>query len=89
MIYICENVNKIEKLYGRFIKHLIQMQSEGITVEYVKKGEVILNGKRYRPFYRENTMSYDPIGWRYENDQPYIVFNGYDIKPLIRYLKGF
>lgn len=86
MIYICNNTSKIDKLWGRFIKHLLQMQDAGITVEYVRKGEVILNGKRYKPFYRENTMSYDPIGWTYEDGQPYIVFTGYDIKPLIDYL---
>lgn len=88
MIYICSNKGKIDKLWGRFINHLLQMQNEGISVEYVRKGEVILNGKRYEPFYRENTMSYAPIGWKYEDGQPYIVFTGYDIKPLINYLKG-
>lgn len=88
MIYICSNKGKIDKLWGRFIKHILQMQNEGISVEYIRKGEVILNGKRYEPFYRENTMSYDPIGWKYEDGQPYIVFMGYDIQPLITYLKN-
>lgn len=47
---------------------------------------MILNGKRFEPVYKENTMSWEPIGWRYEPGQNYITFVGYDISPLIKYL---
>ena len=55
-------------------------------MEYVRKGEVILNGKRFKPVYKENTMSWEPMGWGYEPWQNYITFIGYDISPLIKYL---
>lgn len=87
MIYICSKQSKIDKLWGRFIKHLQELNSAGIKVEYIRKGEVVLNGKRYKPVYMENTMSWEPIGWRYERGQQYITFTGYDISPLVEYLK--
>ena len=87
MIYTCSKQGKIDRLWGVFLGHLIQMQNAGIKVEYVRKGEVILNGKRYKPVYRENTMSYEPIGWRYEKQ--YIILTGHNIQPLIDYLKPF
>lgn len=85
MIYICSKQGKIDKLWGRFIKHLVELQEAGIKVEYIRKGEVVLNGKRYQPMYMENTMRWEPIGWHYE--KKYITFTGYDIQPLIDYLK--
>lgn len=88
MIYICSKQGKIDKLWGRFIKHLLELQDAGIRVEYVRKGEVLLNGKRFKPIYMENTMRWEPMGWKYEPGIPYIVFTGYDIEPLISYLKG-
>lgn len=60
--------------------------SAGIKVEYIRKGEVVLNGKRYSPVYMENTMRWEPMGWQYEGGQNYITFTGYDISPLVRYL---
>lgn len=86
MNYICSKQGKIDKLWGRFIKHLLELEAAGIKVEYIRKGEVILNGKRFEPVYKENTMSWEPIGWRYEPGQNYIMFTGYDISPLIKYL---
>lgn len=86
MNYICSKQGKIDKLWGRFIKHLLELEAAGIKVEYIRKGEVILNGKRFEPVYKENTMSWEPIGWRYEPGQNYITFVGYDISPLIKYL---
>lgn len=86
MNYICSKQDKIDKLWGRFIKHLLELEAAGIKVEYIRKGEVILNGKRFDPVYMENTMSWKPIGWRYEPGQNYITFTGYDISPLIKYL---
>lgn len=83
MNYICSKQGKIDKLWGRFIKHLLEMQEAGIKVEYVRKGEIILNGMRYEPVYMENTMDYKPIGRR----EPYVPHTGYDIQPFIRYLK--
>lgn len=87
MNYICSKQGKIDRLWGCFIKHLTEMQKAGIEVEYIRKGEVILNGKRFAPLYCENTMSYDPIGWMYERG--YICFTGHDITPLIKYLVQF
>lgn len=86
MNYICSKQEKIDKLWGRFIKHLLELEAAGIKVEYIRKGEVILNGKGFDPVYMENTMSWKPIGWRYEPGQNYITFAGYDISPLIKYL---
>lgn len=86
MNYICSKQGKIDKLWGRFIKHLLELEAAGIKVEYVRKGEVILNGKRFKPVYKENTMSWEPMGWGYEPGQKYITFVGYDISPLIKYL---
>lgn len=86
MNYICSKQGKIDKLWGRFIKHLLELEAAGIKVEYVRKGEVILNGKRFKPVYKENTMSWEPMGWGYEPGQNYITFTGYDISPLIKYL---
>lgn len=86
MNYICSKQGKIDKLWGRFIKHLLELEAAGIKVEYVRKGEVILNGKRFKPVYKENTMSWEPMGWGYEPWQNYITFIGYDISPLIKYL---
>lgn len=86
MNYICSKQGKIDKLWGRFIKHLLELEAAGIQVEYIRKGEAILNGKRFEPVYKENTMSWEPIGWRYEPGQNYITFVGYDISPLIKYL---
>lgn len=85
MNYICSKQSKIDKLWGRFIKHLIELRESGVKVEYVRKGEVILDGKRYNPVYMENTMSWEPVGWRYQRN--YITFTGYDIQPLITYLQ--
>lgn len=85
MIYICSKQSKIDKLWGRFIKHLIELRESGVKVEYVRKGEVILDGKRYKPCYMENTMDWEPIGWHYQRN--YITFTGYDIQPLITYLQ--
>jgi len=81
MIYICSKQGKIDRLWGVFIKHLLQMQDAGIKVEYVRKGEVVLNGKRYKPVYFENTMRYEPIGG--STGENYIVLTGHDIQPLI------
>lgn len=89
MIHICSNQSKADRLWGVFIKHLIEMQKAGIEVEYVKKGEVILNGKRYEPVYHDKTMSYNPIAWRYERGQNYIVLTGHNIQPLVDYLVKF
>jgi len=83
MNYICSKQGKIDKLWGRFIKHLLELKAAGIQVDYIRKGEVILNGKRFSPVYMENTMRWEPIGWKYEKS--YIVFTGYDISPLIKY----
>lgn len=84
MIYICSKQGKIDKLWGRFIKHLIELQEAGIKVEYVRKGEVILDGKRYEPMCMENTMRWEPM----DKKEPYISCTGYDIRPLIDYLKS-
>ena len=84
MIYICSKQGKIDKLWGRFIKHLTELQEAGIKVEYVRKGEVILDGKRYEPMYMENTMSWMPL----DKKEPYIACTGYSIQPLIDYLKS-
>ena len=84
MIYICSKQGKIDKLWGRFIKHLIELQEAGIKVEYVRKGEVILDGKRYEPMYMENTMSWEPL----DKKEKYISCTGYNIQPLIDYLKS-
>ena len=81
--YICEKRGKIDRLWGVFIQHIIQMQEAGIKVEYVKKGEVVLNGKRYYPLYFENTMRYEPIGKGGGN----VVLTGHNIQPLIDYLR--
>lgn len=43
MNYICSKQGKIDRLWGCFIKHLTEMQKAGIEVEYIRKGEVILN----------------------------------------------
>lgn len=83
MVYICSKRGKIDRLWGVFIKHLLQIADAGITVEYVKKGEVILNGKRYEPIYFENTMRYEPIG---RSEKP-IILIGHDIQPLIERMK--
>ena len=85
MIYICSKQEKIDRCWGVFIRHLLQMQDAGIRVEYERKGEVTLNGKRYKPVYFENTMRYEPIGWNYKGK--YIVLTGHDIQPLMDYLK--
>lgn len=85
MKYICSKQGKIDKLWGRFIKHLIELRESGVKVEYICKGEVILDGKRYQPLYMENTMLWEPVGWRYQGS--YITFTGYDIQPLITYLR--
>lgn len=53
MNYICSKQGKIDKLWGRFIKHLLELEAAGIKVEYIRKGEVILNGKRFKPVYKE------------------------------------
>ena len=87
MVYICSKQGKIDRLWGVFVGHMLQMQDSGIKVEYIRKGEVVLNGKRYKPVYFENTMQYEPIGWSYENQ--YIILTGHDIQPLIEYLKSF
>ena len=84
MVYICSKQGKIDRLWGVFIKHLTEMQNAGIKVEYVKKGEVILDGKRYKPVYFENTVRYEPIGWSYKGE--YVVLIGHDIQPLINYI---
>lgn len=76
---------KNRQAWGVFIRHLLQMQDAGIRVEYERKGEVTLNGKKYKPVYFENTMRYEPIGWHYK--EQYIVLIGHDIQPLIDYLK--
>lgn len=86
MIYICTKQSKIDRLWGIFIQHLIQMKNAGISVEYVRKGEVILNGRRYKPVYFENTMRYEPIGWQYGGG--YITLTGHDIQPLVDYLNS-
>lgn len=86
MNYIVRNKKRLTSSGGRFIKHLLELEAEGIKVEYVRKGEVILNGKRFKPVYKENTMSWEPMGWGYEPWQNYITFIGYDISPLIKYL---
>ena len=51
MNYICEKRGKIDRLWGVFIKHLLQIQAAGIEVEYVKKGEIILNGNSVAPHF--------------------------------------
>lgn len=84
MTYICSKQVKIDRLWGVFIKHILQMEAAGISVEYVRKGEVILNGRRYEPVYFENTMRYEPIGNHKEGN---VVLVGHDIQPLIDYLK--
>lgn len=84
MNYICSKQGKIDRLWGVFIQHIIQMQEAGVKVEYIRKGEVVLNGIRYEPVYFENTMRYEPI----EKGRRYIVLTGHDIRPLIEYLKG-
>lgn len=61
------------------------MKNAGINVEYVRKGEVVLNGKRYKPVYFENTMRYEPIDWQY--GEACIILTGHDIQPLIENLK--
>lgn len=38
MNYICSKQEKIDKLWGRFIKHLLELEAAGIKVEYVRKG---------------------------------------------------
>ena len=78
MNYICSKQGKIDKLWGRFIKHLLELEAAGIKVEYIRK--------RFKPVYKENTMSWEPMGWGYEPWQNYITFIGYDISPLIKYL---
>ena len=45
MLYICSKQGKIDKLWGRFIKHLLELSEAGVKVEYIRKGEVVLNGK--------------------------------------------
>lgn len=87
MIYTCSKQSKIDRLWGVFLGHLIQMQNAGIKVEYIRKGEVALNGIRYMPIYHENTMSYDLIG-KQRNVQ-YVPLIGHNIQPLINYLKQF
>lgn len=87
MKYICSKQGKIDKLWGVFFQHLLQMRNAGIKVEYVRKGEVVLNGKRYEPVYFENTMRYEPIGWKYK--KKYIALTGHNIQPLIDYLIQF
>lgn len=84
MKYICSKQGKIDRLWGVFIQHIIQMQDAGIKVEYIRKGEVSLNGRKYEPIYFDNTMRYEPIGKGGRN----IVLTGHDIQPLIDYLKG-
>ncbi|MCM1500521.1 MAG: hypothetical protein NC124_18825 [Clostridium sp.] len=85
MIYVCTKQSKIDWLWGIFIRHLLQMEAAGIKVEYVRKGEIVLNGRRYKPVYFENTMRYEPIGWQYK--ERYIILTGHDIQPLIDWLK--
>lgn len=85
MNYICEKRGKIDRLWGVFIKHLLQIQAAGIEVEYVKKGEIILDGNRYSPLYFENTMRYEPIGKGGVN----VVLTGHDIQPLIDKLRRY
>lgn len=85
MIYTCSKQSKIDRLWGVFMGHLIQMQNAGIKVEYIRKGEVVLNGIRYKPIYHENTMSYDLIERR--RNIHHIVLIGHDIQPLINYLQ--
>lgn len=63
MVYICTKQGKIDRLWGIFIQRLIQIKNAGINVEYVRKGEVVLNGRRCKLVYFENTMRYEPIGW--------------------------
>ena len=84
MTYICSKQAKIDRLWGVFIKHILQMEAAGISVEYVRKGEVILNGWRYEPVYFENTMRYEPIGNHKEGN---VLLVGHNIQPLIDYLK--
>jgi len=85
MIYICNKQGKIDRLWGVFIGHLLQMQDSGIKVEYVRKGEVVLNGKRYKPVYFENTMRYETIGKAERGSN--VVLTGHNIQPLIDYLR--
>jgi hypothetical protein len=73
MTYICSKQTKIDRLWGVFIKHILQMEAAGLSVEYVRKGEVILNGWRY-----------EPIGDHKEGN---VLLVGHDIQPLIDYLK--
>lgn len=87
MIYTCSKQSKIDRLWGVFMGHLIQMQNAGIKVEYIRKGEVVLNGIRYMPVYHENTMSYDPVGK--QQNVRHVPLIGHDIQPLINYLKQF
>lgn len=87
MIYTCSKQSKIDRLWGVFLGHLIQMQNAGIKVEYIRKGEVVLNGIRYMPVYHENTMSYDLIGK--QQNVRHVPLTGHDIQPLINYLKQF
>lgn len=85
MIHNCTKIGKIERLWGYFIKHLLQMKEAGIQVEYVRKGEVVLNGIRFQPIYFENTMRYEPVGNK--NGKHNVILIGHDIEPLIKYLK--
>lgn len=87
MIYTCSKQSKIDRLWGVFLGHLIQMQNAGIKVEYIRKGEVVLNGIRYMPVYHENTMSYDPVGK--QQNVRHVLLIGHDIQSLINYLKQF
>ena len=73
MTYICSKQTKIDRLWGVFIKHILQMEAAGLSVEYVRKGEVILNGWRY-----------EPIG---DHKEVNVLLVGHDIQPLIDYLK--
>lgn len=84
MTYICSKQVKIDRLWSIFIKHILQMEAAGISVEYVRKGEVILNRWRYGRVYFENTMRYEPSGSHKEGN---VVLVGHDIQPFIEYLK--
>lgn len=84
MIYICSKQGKIDKLWGRFIKDLFKMQQSGIQVEYVRKGEVLLNGLRFKPMYTEKMEDWQPMGWSY----PFTTKHyGFDADGTIKHLQ--
>lgn len=87
MKYVCEKQSKIDRLWGYFIQNLLEMRDAGIKVEYVRKGEVVLNGIRYEPVYFEKTMQWNPIDRK--QGAKYIITTGHDVRPLIEYLVKF